>query len=58
MLFTLAGKGLGCNGFLVFGVNLTEIRRYAKPISATLPHSMEERESLCNFKNSVKARPN
>ena len=52
------GKGLGCNGFLVFGVNLTEIRRYAKPISATLPHSMEERESCGQFQEQRRVRPN
>lgn len=37
IVFTLVGNGLGFDGFSVFGINLTEIRRYAKPNSATLP---------------------
>jgi hypothetical protein len=45
-LFALAGKGLGCDGFLVFGVNLTEIRRYAKPNGAT---------TLCEGEKSFQA---
>jgi len=49
IVFTLAGNGLGCGGFLVFCVNLTEIWRYAKPISATLLHFMEERELCARF---------